>query len=53
MGATVAHLITLSQTGRGRDGQWFGIRHDGWFFAEVRTCAQLCELVNLPDLRES
>jgi hypothetical protein len=51
-GRTVVDVISLTLTGTGRDGRWFRIRHDGYFYAEVRTCAELGRLVNLADLRE-
>jgi hypothetical protein len=51
-GRTVVDTIRLSLTGTGRDGHWYRIKHDGFFYAEVRTCAELGRLVNLADLRE-
>lgn len=51
-GRTVVETIRLSLTGTGRDGQWFRIKHNGFFYAEVRTCAELGQLINLADLRE-
>jgi hypothetical protein len=51
-GRTVVDLITLSATGSGRDGQWFRITCNGWFYAEVRTCTALGQLVDLAELRE-
>jgi hypothetical protein len=44
--------IRLSLTGTGRDGHWFRITHRGFFYAEVRTCAELGKLVDLADLKE-
>lgn len=49
---TVVELINLSLTGTGRDGRWFRVTRDGFFIAEVRTCAELGRLVNLADLSE-
>ena len=52
-GRTVVDLITLSLTGSDRDGKWLRVTRDGWFHAEVRTCAELARIVDLADLRET